>query len=154
MTPQQRQPVAKQIIYIASRLEAIANHFVFNPAGLSSASVKILDILRCNTMLTPSDILEKIGGTKSNVSQRLNFLEKEGFIARTHSQYSQDKRRVAIKLTAKGNKKLSEMHERLKKAQLHLEKHFTKAELDAHYAFFEKIKLLLDTEKNEIKKLF
>lgn len=146
--------LANSIIYIASRLEAVANRYVFAPQGLSSASVKIMGLLCCQQALTPSEILEKIGGTKSNISQRLNFLEKEGLIERTYAQYANDKRRVAIALTKKGNIILQEMRKRLKAAQISLESNFSQKELTEHRKFLEKINGILDMEEKELANVF
>lgn len=144
--------IAGSIIYIGARLESIANHYVFAPMGISSVSVKILGMLCCGRALSPSEILERLGGTKSNVSQRLNFLEKEGLIERTHA--NQDRRKVAIQLTKKGTERMNAIMERLTKAQISLESKFSKQELQQHRKFIEKINRILDEGECEIRKAF
>ena len=146
--------IAGSIIYIAARLESIANKYIFAPIGISSVSIKILGLLCCGKALTPGEILDKIGGTKSNISQRLNFLEKEGLIERTYAHFSEDKRRVAVQLTKKGTERMNEVMDRLNKAQISLENKFTKKELIEHKKFIKKISQILDTGEEEIRNAF
>lgn len=146
--------ISGSLIYVAARLEAIANRYVFLPMGLSSASVKILGILHCDKAMSPGEILEKIGGTKSNISQRLNFLEKEGLIERTYAQYAGDKRKVAIQATPLGEKRLHEILQRLRKANVKLESNFTKQEINELRNFLKKINQVLDLEESQMSTYF
>ena len=138
--------ISDPIMSTAAKLERIANVHIFSHIGLSSASIKIMCILDRMKITTPSGILEFLGGTRSNVSQRLDFLEKKGYVLRKHDSTSPDKRKVNIQLTTTGKKKLAEAEKWLKKANLYLEKYFTKKELEAHFAFFEKLNEILDRD--------
>lgn len=140
--------ISDPIVSTAAKLERIANSHIFIHIGMSSASIKIMCILHKTSVTTPSAIQEYMGSSRSNVSQRLDFLEKQGYISRKHSPLSKDKRKVDISLTSMGKRKLKEAEKWLRKANLYLEKYFTKKELDAHFAFFKKLNEILDRESN------
>jgi DNA-binding MarR family transcriptional regulator len=152
----QEQPscVTDPIVCTAARLERIADTYVFGPMGISPASVRILKILAFGKDLTPGQILASVGGTKSNVSQRLRFLEKEGLVRRIPAGRSGDRRRVGVTLTAAGRKKLEAVRKRFSKANLKLEGYFTKAEVRTHLAFFRKLNELLDAEEKNLGQYF
>jgi DNA-binding MarR family transcriptional regulator len=144
------QNISDSIIRTAMQLESIANRHIFSHIDMTSASIKIMCVLsKCPTCNTPTKILELIGGTRSNISQRLDYLEKNGLITRKHATAESDKRKVSVLLTAKGKRKLLEAEGLIQKANMYLEKHFTQDELAAHFAFFKKLNELLDAaEKN------
>lgn len=142
------------IIATATRLEVIANRFVFHPMNLSSATVKIMGYLCCAKKATPTDILNSVGGTRSNISQRLNFLEKEGYIVRTFAKFSSDKRKIVVKITERGKRTLQEVSKRLEKAQKALKDNFTKKELEGNEAFCRKMMDILSASDEELKKVF
>jgi DNA-binding MarR family transcriptional regulator len=142
------------IIYTATRLEAITNRFVFGPMGTTAASMKILGLLHANGPLTPRKIMELGGGTKSNVSQRLANLEKNGFIARDGAKNPKDKRQVIVRLTVLGVDQIGKIKARLKKSRLCLAKNFSREEIGQHVEFFKKINRLIDQEEKDLKKIF
>ena len=143
--------IIEPIVYTASRLEAIANHCIFSPIGMNISSVKIMGILCQRKAMTQKDILELIGGTKSNISQRLNFLEKKGYI-RTYKDTADDKRKLFVELTETGRKKLIEIKGQLRKVKLELESNFTKKEIEQHFAFFKKLNKLVDSRDKMFSK--
>ncbi|NTW26970.1 MAG: ArsR family transcriptional regulator [Candidatus Moranbacteria bacterium] len=142
------------IICITHRLEAIANKYVFQPMGFSHMSMKILKSLATSGPLTSSDLIRITSATKSNMSQRLSFLEKEDYVTRTHAENTGDKRKVIIKLTASGKRRLTDLEKRLQKAQISFEKKFTKNEIAQHKAFFKKLSVILDNGEHELAKIF
>ncbi|MFA7319739.1 MAG: MarR family transcriptional regulator, partial [Parcubacteria group bacterium] len=73
------------IICLARRMEIIADKYVFKPLGISPISMKILKALKWHASLSPSDLIEITNSTKSNISQRLNLLEKEGSVRRDYA---------------------------------------------------------------------
>lgn len=146
--------IVEPIIYTAMRLEGIANRFVFQPMGVSLSSVKILRILCCNREMTQQDILKLIGGTKSNISQRLDFLEKKKYIRRDYTKYKSDRRKVAVALTALGKAKLKEVDKRLRRSKLTLEQQFSPAEIEAHCKFFKKIHQIIDSKERDLPEIF
>jgi len=146
--------ITHPIIQTASRLEAIANRFVFVPMGTSFASMRILRILDGSKSLTSKMILGLAGGTKSNVSQRLKHLEEHGFIIKDHAMTSDDRRKVSVKITAKGKERLDLIDTRMKKAQICLNKLFSEEEIENHLKFFKKINKIIDQEERNLIKLF
>jgi DNA-binding MarR family transcriptional regulator len=143
--------IIEPIIFTASRLEAIADHCIFRPIGINISSVKIMGLLCHKKTMTPKEILELAGGTKSNISQRLNFLEKKGYIE-THKNTFDDKRKLSIQLTQAGKAKLQEMKKHLKKVKLELESNFTKKEIEQHFAFFNKLNKIVGSQKTDFSK--
>ena len=142
------------ILATATRLEVVANKYVFHPMNISFMSVKILGYLSCSKKATPTDILNSVGGTRSNISQRLNYLEKEGYIIRTFAKFSDDKRKVVIKITNKGNNILEEVSQRLSRAQKALKSRFTKKELEDNEAFCKKMMINLDSKNPKLEEVF
>ncbi|MFA5993686.1 MAG: winged helix-turn-helix transcriptional regulator [Parcubacteria group bacterium] len=142
------------IICLAHRLEAIANKYVFQPMGFSSVSMKILKALQLHSSLSPSDLITITSSTKSNISQRLNFLEKEGYLKRNSASVSSDQRKINIQLTRLGEKKLLEIEKRFNKARISFAQKLTAKEIEQHRLFIQKINTILDSEENELEKLF
>jgi len=142
------------ILCLARRIETIANKYVFQPMGFSAISMQILKLLKNNGPLTASDLIKMTNATKSNMSQRLSFLEKEKLISRACDSFCCDKRKITIKLTPAGKEKITNLEKRFKKAQISLEKKFSEKELDQHKAFFKKLNSLLDNGENELEKIF
>lgn len=122
--------------------------------GLSSTSMKILKLLKNRGPLTASKLIEITGATKSNLSQRLNFLEKENHILRTYASDKKDKRKVLIELTLTGKKMMLGIEKRLQKAQISFEKKFSEKEIAQHKAFIKKLNSILDSEESELEKIF
>jgi DNA-binding MarR family transcriptional regulator len=143
--------IIEPIIFTASRLEAIADRCLFRPIGINISSVKIMGLLCHKKTMTPKEILELAGGTKSNISQRLNFLEKKGYI-KTQKNTFDDKRKLSIKITPTGKAKLKEMHKHIHKVKLELESNFTKKEIEQHFAFFNKLNKIVSAEKKDFSK--
>lgn len=145
--------IVEPLIYTAARLEAIANKYVFAKCGLSSTSVKILRTLSKHDSLTASGIIDVIGGTKSNISQRITVLERTLLIKRSSAQ-SKDKRTIAVRITPQGGRKLKEVDARLEKAKLSLEQNLTAKEIKDYLAFMEKINTTIDEGEKNISKIF
>ncbi len=142
------------IVCLAHRFESIVNKYVFQPMNLSAISVKILKLLQENSSMTASALIEMTGATKSNMSQRLSFLEKEGYLTKTYASDSKDKRKISIRLTPAGKEKIADLEKRFKKAKISFEKKFTEKELAQHKAFFKKLSAILDSEESELEKIF
>lgn len=135
---------AEPLVLTAARLELIANRYFFAPLGMSFATVRIIHLLTKKGTLTPSELLQKIGGTKSNISQRLNLLEKEGFIRRTYASNDLDKRIVKVTLTPQGKVKMKAIEASSRKAKIELTKQFSPKELAEFKQFITKLNKILD----------
>lgn len=143
------------IIRLAHRFESIVDKYVFQPMKLSPIGLKILTLLKENDgEMTVSELIKKTETTKSNMSQRLSFLEKEAYIRRKKAKKNIDKRTVLIVLTPSGKKRLADLGQRLEKAHISFEKKLTKKELAEHRAFFKKLEHILDTGEQELQEIF
>lgn len=142
------------ILCTAQRLEAIAKKYIFQPTGLSETGMLILRLLKENKTMIVSDLLEKVGTTKSNMSQRLSVLEKEGYITKVRKTKQQDRRRMCVTLTKVGEQKIDDLEKRIRKARISLEKKFSQEELDQHKVFFEKLNHILDNGECMLSKIF
>jgi len=142
------------IICTAHRFEAIAKKYIFQPTGFSPTSMHILQVLKENGPMIASDLIEVIQTSKSNMSQRITFLEKECHITRTPMQEGEDRRKIIIALTSSGKKKITELEKRIKEAEISFEKKFSTEELRNHKAFFEKMGRILDDGECELAKIF
>jgi DNA-binding MarR family transcriptional regulator len=143
--------IIEPIIFTASRLEVIANRSLFRPIGMNISSVKILNLLCKKKLMTPKEIMQLAGGTKSNISQRLDSLEKRGYI-KTQKNIFDDKRKMSVKLTLAGRKKLQEIKDKFEQVKLGLEANFDRKEILQHFAFFDKLNKIIDSEEKNLTK--
>lgn len=148
------KPITSQIVCTAKRMEELANRHIFNPLKISSVSIKLLHLLKEHGAMTSTDLINLSGNTKSNLSQRLTSLEKSLYIKKIRQTKSSDKRKILLKITTAGDKKLKEVFDKLNKAHVVLESHFTKTELSQNAKFFKKINSLIDLKENEFNKIF
>ncbi len=146
--------IAEYIVVTGVRLKTIANRFLFAPMGTTNAKFRILRMLSDGKPKRPSDIIKFAGGTKSNVSQRLNSLEDDGLILRLPPQKGSDRRNVLIQITPKGDKAIKKLITCLIKATKELEKHFAGKEIADVFAFLDKTNRILDEKEKTIPKLF
>lgn len=142
------------IILLSRRLEALADKHVYRPMGLSETSIKMLGLLKNKGLLTPSDFMETIGATKSNISQRLSFLEKRNYVSKVYARDHNDKRKVFVKLTSAGKKKVVGLEARVKLAKTVFENKFSKKEISDYEAFIKKLNTILDDEGGVLGKIF
>lgn len=130
--------VAERIVIVSYLLESIANKKVLEPLGLSMSGYKILHILNGNGPVAISKIIECLGSTKSNVSQRLNYLERSELVKRS-SPSDKDRRQVNVILTEEGKKKFLEVRCLLEKESVKLEELFSEKEINDVLEFLNKI---------------
>jgi len=146
--------IAESIVMVGVRLRTIANRFVFSPAGITSSQFRILRMLCCDGSKRPSDIMKFAGGTKSNVSQRLNSLEKDGLIRRLAPKQGEDRRNVMIEATPKGEQMIENLLGRFQKSTDALNSKFTDEEIKALFAFLNKLNRVLDENEKRIPEVF
>jgi DNA-binding MarR family transcriptional regulator len=137
--------IAKPIIITATRMETFATSHVLKPVGLSLPSIKILHVLNERSEMMPIEIMRVLGSTKSNITQRLNSLEKKGLVERYFPAGIADRRRIMLRLTVAGRKKLSDAVRAIDEKSVDLEKFFSREELKNHFAFFKKLNTILDS---------
>jgi MarR family transcriptional regulator, organic hydroperoxide resistance regulator len=146
--------IAEAIVITGVRLKTIANRFVFSPMGITGAKFRILRLLCCDGQKRPSDIMKFAGGTKSNVSQRLNALEKDDLIRRLPPKKGDDRRNVMIEVTPKGKALIEKLIGKFSKSTEALKDKFTPKEIETHFAFIEKLNKVIDDHEKKLARYF
>lgn len=146
--------IAEAIVITGVRLKTIANRFVFSPMGITGAKFRILRMLCHGGKKRPSDIMKFAGGTKSNVSQRLNSLEKDDLIRRLPPKKGEDRRNVMIEVTPKGKALIDKLVDKFKKSTEALKEKFTPKEIETHFEFIKKLNMVIDEHEKELGKYF
>ena len=144
-----KNDIISPILHGASRIERSSDRLVFEPLGLSFTAFKILKYLSCIGPASPVAMLEFLGGTKSNLSQRFQNLERKGLVKKLSSPVGKDRRYVAFGLTPAGKRKLRTIETRAETESLRLLEYFSKSEIEAHHAFFKKLLSLLSQTGTE-----
>ncbi|MDD3285094.1 MAG: MarR family winged helix-turn-helix transcriptional regulator [Patescibacteria group bacterium] len=139
------------LVFTAMRLEMLADRFMFKPLGLTTASFRILMLLDKLGPKTPSEIIELIGSTKSNVTQRLNFLSRQGLI-NLKRKAGDDKRRVSAAITTLGLKQINAARRLFKKHNLRIENYFSPKEMQDFLRLIRKLNQGLDKCEININK--
>ena len=135
------------------RIKTLADRFMFEPVGLTTASFRILMLLDKLGPQAPSQIIDLLGATKSNITQRLHLLARRGFIEMTHRAET-DKRRISVRITALGLKQTAIARQLLKKHNLHIENYFTKQEVQDFLRLLRKLNVGLDQCKIELQNYY
>lgn len=99
-----------RLFYLVHRLEQAADRCFFGPHGLTMSTGRILMCLHTLKQDTPTGLAEKIGGKKSNMTQRIAMLKKAGLV-KMENDGDRDRRRVFISLTEKGEEVAKKMDE-------------------------------------------
>lgn len=145
--------LAGWIVFSAMCLESLADRFMFKPLGLTTASFRILILLEKMGPQSPSEIIELVGSTKSNLAQRLNFLKRKNLIELKHKA-GDDKRRASARITALGKKQVASAKKLFKKHNLHIENYFTVKEIQDFLSLARKLNAGLDQCEISIQKYY
>lgn len=145
---------SEDFIFVGEKIESMANKYIFNPMGLSMSSMRILSYLQNKKITTAKELIQLTGKSKSNITQRLNTLEKNGLIIRDKDLESKDKRETFLKITSLGKNKIKEAMKKIEKFHLSKEKFFTKKEIESHIQFMKKLIIFLDKEEAQLKDVF
>lgn len=150
------KPIPESILRAAARIKTVADHQVFNPLGMTTSTFRILNLLASSEegRLTPGFLMKFVGGTKSNMSQRLNFLAKNKLVKRVEPKVGEDNRKVFIMLTPVGKTLVDDVTRKISKAKIKLENNFTTTEIANHFAFIEKLNHFFDENEKQIPDLF
>lgn len=133
--------IFKHILMTSARLEFFANKHFLATFNLTITSLKILDILMRNKAVTPTFLMQKLSCTKSNITQRLKVMEKNGLIKRSALI---DKRKVGVGITDSGRKIMSNTVNSMKKKGFEMEKKLGIKETIQCHVFLDKMNDLLD----------
>lgn len=142
--------LAGWLVFSAMRMEALADRFMLKPLGLTNASFRILMALEKLGPQAPSEMIELLGSSKSNVTQRFNFLVKHDLI-KLDRHVSVDKRRVSAQITALGRKKLAQAKLMFAEKHLHIEKYFNDKEMQDFLRLLRQLNAGLDQCEMSIK---
>lgn len=142
--------IFQRLMMAATRLEANANRYYFEPLGLTTTYCRIICILASQDKSTPTEILRRIGGTKSNVSQRLDVMEKNGWAKRTDPQAG-DKRNIHVELTAAGRKKYEDIKVLMAQRSAHLENILTPEEKRHAHIILDKLNAIMDGHDERLR---
>ncbi|MFH0776165.1 MAG: MarR family transcriptional regulator [Patescibacteria group bacterium] len=146
--------IGEMIVVTSIRLKTIANRFVFAPSGTTGAQFRILRMLANEGPQRPSDIMKYAGGTKSNVSQRINALEDEGLVLRLPTQKGSDRRNVLVEITPKGKTLVAKLLGKFTKSSKALEGKFSTQEIQAQTDFLQKMNRIMDENEKTIESYF
>jgi DNA-binding MarR family transcriptional regulator len=102
--PCQNDSLVMRLIMLAHRLEETAERAFFAPHGLSMSTGRILMYLFHSGPQTPTEILQALGGKKSNITQRIANLEKLNMVARQTPKPHADRRQIRIGLSPAGTR--------------------------------------------------
>jgi DNA-binding MarR family transcriptional regulator len=139
----EKQKLAGWLVFSAMRLENLADQFMFKPIGMTTASIRILMLLVSTGSQSPSDLMNSLGSTKSNLTQRLNWLSKNKLVV-LKKGISKDKRKVLVVITNLGKNKVKEVQLLIKKNNLQIENYFTKKESQEFLRLLKKLNFSLD----------
>jgi len=134
----------------ALRFMNIIEKKALKPYNVSIISGKIMLVIVHFNKISQSEIANYVYTSNSNLSQRLDFLEKEGLIIRISDGDKKDKRKVIISPTEKGEELFWEVYGKVKAIKKKVLDNFSKEELEAHIKFVAKMSNILD--KVEINK--
>ncbi len=132
----------RRLAMTAARMEVHAHKFIFEPFNLTMIGAKIMFIIKKYGPLKPTDFLRFVGGTISNLTQRINLLERNGYITRSASD--DDGRSVILKLTPKGDQLLNTLITTADKHISEFEKQLTPEEIKVFQNILDKLNGMLD----------
>ena len=137
--------IFSQIVKTANRLEVLANKYILEPLELTISSLTILDLIYKDKSVTPTQMMKAIYCSKSNITQRLNVMEKGGLIVRKPSPSEKDKRKIGIAMTEEGKKRYLQAMTVVRSKGAEVESRLRKADIADHHLFLENINRILDS---------
>lgn len=145
--------LAGWLVFTAMRLESIAETNIMKPMGLTASSFRILMALHSLGSQTSSELTETLGTSKSNLAQRLAWLQKKGFITMKRNRKG-DRRLVSITITSIGEEKLLITSKLIKDNNLQVEKYFNEKETQELLRLLRHINSCLDSCQTGINKIY
>lgn len=145
---------SEDFIFIGEKIESMANKYIFSPMGLSFSAMRILGYLQNKKVVTAKELILLTGKSKSNITQRLHVLERNGLITREKSSTSQDQRETFLKITPRGKSQIKKVLKKIDKFHLAKDRFFTKKEIEDHIKFMQKLSIFLDQEDEKLSNIF
>jgi DNA-binding MarR family transcriptional regulator len=141
---------------VVGRIHVVARHLATNRTvaldtdGLAKWQFKTLLVLRRQGepyQASPSQLADALGLTRGALSARLATLERMGLVSRTH--HTGDRRRVAVKLTAAGNRALESTMGKEEQGELELLSVLTEHEKETLAKLLRKLVVAIETGEPE-----
>ncbi|MFA6183483.1 MAG: MarR family transcriptional regulator [Parcubacteria group bacterium] len=145
---------SEDFIFIGEKIESMANKYIFGPMNMSLSSMRVLGYVNSKKTTTAKELIRLTGKSKSNISQRLAILERNGFIIRIKNENNKDGRETFLKITSLGESKVKEAMQKIKKFHLSKEKYFSRKEISGHIKFMQKLIIFLEEEDSKLKEIF
>jgi DNA-binding MarR family transcriptional regulator len=145
---------SEDFIFIGEKIESMANKYVFGPMHMTLSSMRILGYINGKKITTAKELILLTGKSKSNITQRLNILEKNNLITRAKKNAHKDKRETFIKITPQGKSKVKQAFKKIEQFHISKEQFFTKKEIESHIKFMKKLSFFLDKEESKLNQFF
>jgi RND family efflux transporter MFP subunit len=130
--------ISEKLVILARIIEHAANHNVLEKLGISLAGYEIMHILRYNNTAEPSILAKFLGSGKSNITQRVNVLIKNGLVSKAKPKAG-DSRKILIRLTTRGKNLFEQAKIALERETAKLENKIGLKEIKLHSPFLKKI---------------
>jgi DNA-binding MarR family transcriptional regulator len=130
------------IVFTSLRMEAMADRHIFKQFGFTAASFRIMALVNRMGKASPGDIVELLGFSKSNLTQRLGFLVKSGLVDKEKG--GADGRRLLVRLTPEGKRRFKQAFKLAKRLNDSLQSLFHGQDMDSFFNFMEKLNYNLD----------
>lgn len=139
--------VARLIAITSSQIDDIIKK-ILRDHNLSPFSFWILEALKDDRKITPTEICEITGGKNANVSRRLDDLLKKELVRQCENQ-SKDRRKNFFQITPRGKKILEKIGKNTISVESHFEKNFDIEELKQMEKIFAKMRKIINEIENE-----
>jgi DNA-binding MarR family transcriptional regulator len=136
------------------RMEVLIEKYALAPVGLSSINVKILMVLMMKKRASQKEIVDYVLTTPANISRRLEKMERDGLIKRNVEGDKNDRRKVLISLTKKGETKFVEAIKRYAVIRHFMQTKFTKKEQEQQKKMMQKMKVVVDELEQKIENFY
>lgn len=128
------------------RLEAYAERNIFKGFDFTASNFRIMAMIDRLGPAFPSEIVRLLGFSKSNLTQRLSFMEKAGLVQK--EKKGDDGRKIMVSLTKEGKKQYLQALKIAKKKNKELGLLFSDKELNSYFDFMQKLNINLG--KNDV----
>lgn len=134
---------------ITARLASLLERRVLKKHKISIMNLRILYIILALKETTQSRILKYLYTSAPNVSQRIEWLLKKGYIKQKKEKDPKDRRKKKYIITSKGRKKTIQAARDVQKFKMQWAKHFTPKESAQVFKYYYKLSKILDRMEKE-----
>jgi DNA-binding MarR family transcriptional regulator len=134
---------------VSERWLSLIERKVLSKFNLSRITLAILYIIDILGEVSQSMILKYVYTSAPNLSQRIEWLLREGLIVQKTSRITNDRRKKKFKITSRGRKKLKAASKAVAEFKQKLTKYFTKREIAQVWRFYMRLSKVLDKMEEE-----